>query len=380
MKARLIAPVMFGVMVACLALGAYGQQAQPPRGQIKAVRVVGQVLVTRVADKTPVALQNNDALAQGDVVTTAKNASVVLVFSNGSTVNLGQESKMAIDEFLQDPFGAEIKVGELKEEPSTSRTKLNLTYGELVGSVKKLKGASSFLVQTPVGAAGIRGTIFRLVYRLTGTGQAFFTLSVTAGEVIFQGTTGAPISVGANRGIEVEVEIDPVTGAVRIIQVNRRDISPEARQVIEQEVTRAVESLLTTSLISRSGLDRLVYRATGSTFTLSTEAGEVIYRGTTNAPILAGDHAEILVTVSIDDATGTVRAVEVVSSDIPAEARQIIQQQVTEALESPALAAIIGGTRPNNPLPSQSPAPPRPPLPPPAPEPPRTTPGDGQAG
>ena len=247
MKARLIAPIVLGVVVACLVPGAYGQPALLPRGQIKAVRVIGHVLVTRVTDKTPVALQNNDALAQGDVVTTAKNASVVLVFSNGSTVNLGQESKLAIDEFLQNPFGAEIKVGELKEEPSTSRTKLNLTYGELVGSVKKLKGASSFLVQTPVGAAGIRGTVFRLVYRPTGTGQAFFTLSTTAGEVIFQGTTGTPVVVGENKEVVVEVKIDDATGAVQSVEVKSQEVPPADQQIIEQQVTQVLESLQTTT-------------------------------------------------------------------------------------------------------------------------------------
>jgi hypothetical protein len=246
MKARLIAPVVFGVVVACLVPGVSGQQSEPLRGQIKAVRVVGQVLVAHAADKTPVAVQNNDALAQGDVITTAKSASVVLVFSNGSTVNLGQESKLAIDEFLQDPFGAEVRVGELKEEPSRSRTKLNLTYGELVGSVKKLRGASSFLVQTPVGAAGIRGTIFRLVYRPTGTGQAIFTLSTTAGEVIFQGTTGAPVAVGENKEVVVEVKIDDATGAILSVEVKSQDVTPAEHQIIEQQVTQALESLQTT--------------------------------------------------------------------------------------------------------------------------------------
>ena len=114
----------------------------------------------------------------------------MLVFSNGSTVNLAQDSHLAIDQFLQDPFGQEIKVADLKGEPSTSHTKLNLTYGELVGNVKKLKGDSSFLVQTPVGAAGIRGTTFMITYRPSGTGQAFFSLSTASGDIIFQGTTG----------------------------------------------------------------------------------------------------------------------------------------------------------------------------------------------
>jgi hypothetical protein len=250
MKARLFASLVFGVVVIGLALSAHAQQAQLPPGQIKAVRIIGQVTVNRAADKSTGALQNNDALAQGDVITTAKDASVVLVFSNGSTVSVGQDSRLAIDEFLQDPFGQEIKVAALTEEPSRSRTKLNLTYGELVGNVKKLKGESSFQVQTPVGAAGIRGTTFRLVYRPTGTGQAFFTLSTATGEVIFQGTTGTPVPVPENQEVVVEVTIDDATGAVLSVQVKTQDISAEAAQVIQQQVTAALQSVETTTFVS----------------------------------------------------------------------------------------------------------------------------------
>ena len=220
MKSRLFALVALGVIAMSLTLSAFGQGAVTMLGRIKAVRVVGDVKVVRGADKSTVALHDNDSLTQGDTVITAKEASVVLVFSNGSTVNLAQDSHLAIDQFLQDPFGQEIKVADLKGEPSTSHTKLNLTYGELVGNVKKLKGDSSFLVQTPVGAAGIRGTTFMITYRPSGTGQAFFSLSTASGDIIFQGTTGSPVPVPADKAVEVQVTIDTTTGAVQSVQVH----------------------------------------------------------------------------------------------------------------------------------------------------------------
>jgi hypothetical protein len=209
------------------------------QAQIKAARVVGMVTVTQ-AQGTTAALHNNDSLSQGDVVVTAKGSSVVLVFSNGSTVSIGQDSRVAVDEFTQDPFAADVKLTALSEEPTTSHTKLKLTYGELVGNVKKLRGASTFEVQTPVGAAGIRGTTFRLVYRPTGNGQAFFSLSTASGVVVFQGTTGVPISVGADREIDIQVTINDATGAVESVQVTTRDISPEAKQAIEEQVPLAI--------------------------------------------------------------------------------------------------------------------------------------------
>jgi hypothetical protein len=255
MKTRLLAVLALGVIAMSLTLSAEGQgtpgtgAAGAPQalGQIKAVRVVGDVTVRHGADQTAVAVKDDDALVQGDTIVTAKNASVVLVFSNGSTVSLAGDSQLAIDQFLQDPFGQEIKVADLTAEPTTSHTKLNLTYGELVGNVKKLKGDSSFIVQTPVGAAGIRGTTFMLTYRPSGTGQAFFTLSTASGEIIFQGTTGAPVPVPANKAVEVQVTVDTVTGAVQSVQVQSTEISTAAKQTIETQVTQALATVATTT-------------------------------------------------------------------------------------------------------------------------------------
>jgi len=109
----------------------------------------------------------------------------VLVFSNGPR-SASAGFKVSVDEFTQDPFAEDVKLSELKEEPTKSHTKLRMTYGELVGNVKHLNAKSTFDVQTPVGAAGIRGTTFRLVYRPSGNGQAFFTLSTASGTVIFR--------------------------------------------------------------------------------------------------------------------------------------------------------------------------------------------------
>lgn len=240
--------VVLGVAAICLAPSTSGLQAATIHGQgqiqaqIKVARVVGHVTVSR-ADATTATLRNNDPLSQGDVVVTAKGSSVILVFSNGSTASLGPDSRLAVDEFSQDPFDQDVKLADIKEEPTTSHTKLNLTYGELVGNVKKLKRASTFQVQTPVGAAGIRGTTFRLIYRPTGTGQAFFSLSTESGVVVFQGTTGVPIMVGANQEVDIQVTIDETTGQVKSVQVTTQGLSDADRQAIEEAVTLAIESL-----------------------------------------------------------------------------------------------------------------------------------------
>ncbi len=178
--------------------GVMSALAQTPAAPAGAPTVVGGAELILVAKKSGrvemtvggvvTALENGAKVPQKAKVNTYNDGSVVLVFSNGATTQLGSDSELVIEEFLQDPFGSDIKVAEISDEPSQSRTKLALNKGELVGNVKKLKydKGSSFIVQTPVGAAGIRGTTFRIVFRPGGTGQAFFTLSTASGNVSFE--------------------------------------------------------------------------------------------------------------------------------------------------------------------------------------------------
>jgi hypothetical protein len=205
---------------ALLTAEAQAQTAAP--GQIKAARVTGSVTATK--DGNTINVVNGTELTQGYVVNTDKNSSVVLVFSNGATMNLAQETSLAIDEFTQDPFADEISVAQLTAEPSASRTRLNLSRGELVGNVKKLNydAGSSFEVQTPVGAAGIRGTTFRIIFRPDGTGKAFFSLTTLEGNVVLaSGSVNLPTetSVPDNQEIEVvfDVTVDAETGAVIVV-------------------------------------------------------------------------------------------------------------------------------------------------------------------
>jgi hypothetical protein len=143
-------------------------QSAPPatariKGQIVAARVQGHVTAISKTTLESRVLRDGDQVSEDSIVVTAAGASVILAFSNGATVDLGGDSRLKINEFEQDPFATDLKASEMKQEPGTSATKLYLTKGELVGRVAHLnvdKG-SEFTVQTPVGAAGIRGTILR---------------------------------------------------------------------------------------------------------------------------------------------------------------------------------------------------------------------------
>jgi hypothetical protein len=181
------------------------------KGQITAARVQGHVEAISKVDGTVRMLHDGDKVTDQTKIVTAVSASAILVFSNGATVNVAPDSDLDIELFEQDPFATDIKASEIKAEPGTSTTRLNLTKGELVGKVVHLnvdKG-SEFTVQTPVGAAGIRGTIFRIVFHPAANGKAFFVITTADGTVVFHGVTSGPISIPAGKQVVATFNYTP---------------------------------------------------------------------------------------------------------------------------------------------------------------------------
>lgn len=218
--------------------------AQTQVGQIKAARVENQVL-KQLADGSTAPVKNGDLLTEKDVILTGKGASVVLVFMNGSSVKLGADSRLAIDEFKMDPLSEDVNMTTLKTEPSVSKTTLNLAYGELVGDVKKLNTSSSYSIKTPVGAAGIRGTIFRIVFHPAADGKAFFTVSTAEGSVVMQGVTTQDIPIAAGKEVVVTIDVpaDKNTTAAPPVIVTQ-DIPPAIAALIvtaTQNITETIQ-------------------------------------------------------------------------------------------------------------------------------------------
>jgi hypothetical protein len=249
--------LLFG-LIGLLSLATVRAQtpAQVP-GRIVAAQVHGAVTVAVRGGAEGRALRDGEALAQDAVVTTAPGASVVLVFSNGATVALGSDSSLSIDAFLQEPFGPDDQTA-AQTEPSTSRTRLHLSRGELVGNVKHLRldRGSSFTVDTAVGAAGIRGTVFRLVIRPTAGGQVLFSLSTDQGEVALQGLNVPAVSVAAGREVRFSFEatVDPTTGELTVTAIPAVEattpISAESQAAIATaalEIARAVQQVVVPS-------------------------------------------------------------------------------------------------------------------------------------
>ena len=104
-----------------------------------------------------------EPLPHGSTIITGANSEADLLLTTGSLAKVGPNSKLVLSAFWQKDFRASAKkVTDLKEETSPSRVAFKLETGDLVVDVKKLNRESSFMIESPVGVAGIRGTQFGL--------------------------------------------------------------------------------------------------------------------------------------------------------------------------------------------------------------------------
>lgn len=251
--------LLTGILVSLLPLARAQSAAAPAArvpGHIVAAKVVGTVYATNVTNGAQTTLEEKRVLSQNYVITTTAGASVILLFSNGASVNLGGDSTLSIDEFMQEPLEKELSAADLIEEPTTSVTRLNLSRGELVGQVKKINEnrGSSFTVNTPVGAAGIRGTTFRIVFRPTATGQVFFTLSTAEGRVLYEAPISravASVPTGQEVVVAVDVQVNPTTGVVSVtappVVTGTQPIPPATQAAIavaSQQIIQAAAAVI----------------------------------------------------------------------------------------------------------------------------------------
>ena len=127
---------------------------------------------------------------------------MVLLFDNGTTLNIKPESEFAVQKFAQDPFDANgVDYQTLKSEPSSYVTRLNVPEGTIVLDIAKLKKESSFQIATPVGSAGIRGTLLGITSNENNQSNPV-TLAVATGVVQMKtATCSRAVSGGQSFGI-----------------------------------------------------------------------------------------------------------------------------------------------------------------------------------
>lgn len=148
------------LFLALLAFGSISAQAAQ-LASAKALGVVGTVTkYTLDGGSSP--LVAGEILKEGDSISVTALSEAEIVFSNGSTLTVKENTSISFAKMSQDAFGGGQTYEQLEADPSKSQVLLELNYGELDGHVKKLQVGSKFDVQTPIGTAAIRGTTFTI--------------------------------------------------------------------------------------------------------------------------------------------------------------------------------------------------------------------------
>jgi sulfatase modifying factor 1 len=202
------------------------------RGGVIVASAKGKVEVVpkindRYADKDPDPREVivGESVGPGATLITGSGAEADLLLTNGTLAHLGENTKLVFTALYQKSFkGTKQKASELEKEVSPSRTALNLEEGDLVLEVRKLGKESSFLVETKIAQAGIRGTQFRVSASADSA-----ELSVLEGRVDFLDT----------EQMVTPVETAKKADAVKGVPAKLEDMSASEQAKVKQAVEQA---------------------------------------------------------------------------------------------------------------------------------------------
>ena len=114
-------------------------------GSVKIERANAMVVLANVAGQAGQA-KVGDLVYLGDVVATGADGRVGINFTDGSSFNLSNNARMALDKFVYDPDG------------TSNSTLFNVTKGTITFVAGKVANTGDMKVNTPVATMGIRGT------------------------------------------------------------------------------------------------------------------------------------------------------------------------------------------------------------------------------
>ena len=174
---------LFGSTLLALFVGASFQAAAEFQGLTTAAplfqeRAVGNasIVVKTVTGTLEVNVHKvrlQDDLYHNELIETYEESATEILFLDETTISLGPESSIVLDEFVYDP------------DPSNSSFIVTITEGALRFTSGVLP-SDAYKIHTPVATIGIRGTIIDLVVgretRNDGTVHTSVNLSVVEGE------------------------------------------------------------------------------------------------------------------------------------------------------------------------------------------------------
>lgn len=188
-------------MLGLLFASALPTEAGAASGAIWAVKVEGSAWVDGTASTR---ILEGSVIPAGSSIRTEANGSVVLLFENGSTINIRPGTKFSIKEFSCDPFDrSKVEWQSLKKEPGrSSSTTVRVEDGTIIANIRRLNKSSSYQIQTPLGTAGIRGTTVYAEVDMANTANPV-SFGVADGRAFFQPNAGQTVNVNGGNAIGV---------------------------------------------------------------------------------------------------------------------------------------------------------------------------------
>ena len=146
--------------------------------------------VTGTMDSSAIQLQLQDDIYHNELIETFEESATELAFLDETTINLGPNSSIVLDEFVYDP------------DPSNSSFILTVTQGALRFTSGVLP-SEAYKINTPVATIGVRGTIVEVLVdeelQSDGSRLTRVSLTVVDGEADLIGCDGRLTSVSSGQ-------------------------------------------------------------------------------------------------------------------------------------------------------------------------------------
>ncbi|MBT5716129.1 MAG: hypothetical protein HOI70_04375, partial [Opitutae bacterium] len=145
-------------------------------------------------------------VSEKSILVTGEDGSASLLFSNGALITIKPGSRFYLRKFAQKNFSADHNANpsELEQEPSQSELLAHLDFGNLIVKAPKLNKGSTMVLSSPLGTAGIRGTMFQLVaVRNPVTGDITGGVNLISGDISFTDVGGNEVSLVSGQSLQL---------------------------------------------------------------------------------------------------------------------------------------------------------------------------------
>ncbi len=181
------AKLLFGAALCC-ALSATVRAQQSVPGKAYVAQIDGAVTFT-LSGKVTELKKGESVVAQGMLIETGPGASTILVYSNGTSIFVDEQTIVEIRKFVQQPFPSGVDTAVI--EPSVSDTIAHVRQGRVIITTNQLATGTSMVYLTPQSQVNIRGKEVVIEVRDQVT-----RVLMLAGDATVTPSNSAPGSVG----------------------------------------------------------------------------------------------------------------------------------------------------------------------------------------